>query len=625
MSTPDKGDGTDSSTNRRRVLQGLGAAGVAGLAGCGGQEASDDDGENTTPDVGGEQTSVQSEEAQNAVQELAWLTNQTLPVLPIQEKLAQTFMTTDDWDVPATDSADIQVYWPTEWLPREGKWQATGDDDRLTLAQWAVPSDSQYNPWNGRNFAEPRRMLFDRFMKYNLANAEFSGYAVSDWEFGDRSLTLTVRDGLTWHDGDAVTSADIATQLKLDIYTGGALGQYIVPDDVGGDSFGPEQVSAVADGMRAPDDSTLEIEFAQEVNSQIVLSYLQPKRLVGKESEYGSYVDDFESAGSADEVTEVTGNLTSETVRDPIGCGPFEFEDADSSRALLTKFEAHPDAGNVNYPEAEYAYRPTNNDRWSALINGETDGSATLFMPNNRLNQLPDSVEVGLIPRHWGLGLLFNHSHDDLSKVNVRKAIAHVIEREQVAQNSGAGTNSKVAVDIPCGLTGNFSGQVEGIWLDDVADRFNRYETDTDRAAELLEEEGYSKEDGTWMTPDGEPLELPLKAPAGFSDWVAGAETMVDHLQDFGFESELITKDIGTYFGTDLANSEFTLGLNGWANYDHTYPYFHFDYIFRSAGATEQWQVPSEWEAPPLGDPEGEPQTWDPSDQLSELSRESQI
>jgi len=623
MSTPNKGDGTDSSTNRRRVLQGLGAAGIAGLAGCGGQEASDNT-ERTTPDVGGSQTSVESEEAQNAVQELAWLTNQTLPVLPIQEKLAQTFLTTDDWDVPATDSEDTQVYWPTEWLPREGKWQATGDDDRLTVAQWAVPSDSQYNPWNGRNYAEPRRMLFDRFMKYNLANAEFSGYAVSDWEFGDQSLTLTVRDGLTWHDGDAVTATDVVTQLKLDMYTGGALATYVNGNDDDGE-FGPDDVSAIAEGVSAPDDSTVEIQFAQQVNNQIVLSYLQPKRLVGKESEYGSYVEEFESAGSVDEISEVTGELSSASVTDPVGCGPFQFEDADSSRTLLTKFEDHPDAGNINFPESEYLFQPNNNGRWSALINGETDGSATLFMPENRLNQLPDYVNVGLIPRHWGMGLLFNHGHDHVSKVNVRKAIAHVIERESVATNSAAGTRSKVGVSIPCGLTGNFSGQVEDVWLDGVAGEFNEYETDHDAAAALLEEEGYSKEDGTWMTPDGEPLEIPLKCPAGFSDWVAGAETLVDHLDSFGFETQLITKDNGTYWGTDLANSDFVLALDGWANYNHSYPYFHFDRIYRSNAATNQWQVPSEWEAPPLSDPEGDAETWNPADLLSELSRQSQI
>jgi len=80
---------------------------------------------------------------------------------------------------------------------------------------------------------------------------------------------------------------------------------------------------------------------------------------------------------------------------------------------------------------------------------------------------------------------------------NVRKALACVVEREGVAERSDGETNSTVSVDIPCGLTGTFSGQVEGHWLDGVTGRFDCYRTDRDRVAALLREAGYTKESGT--------------------------------------------------------------------------------------------------------------------------------
>ena len=115
-----------------------------------------------------------------------------------------------------------------------------------------------------------------------------------------------------------------------------------------------------------------------------------------------------------------------------------------------------------------------------------------------------------------------------------------------------------------------------------------------------------------------------MKAPAGFSDRVAGGEAVVEHLSAFGIEAELVERDTGTCRDTDYGNGEFDVAMQGWADYDHSYPYFHFDWIVRSGDATDIWNVPAEWKAPPLPDPERSPRTRNPSGLLAELSRESQ-
>ncbi len=601
-----------SELSRRRFVQALGTAGVtAGLAGCGGLE----EGGNNQPTYEGDSTNIDvDEETLRTIQELAYVTNQTLPALPLQEKLAQSFQSTDDWNVPAADSSKLQLYWPTEWLPRSGDWTSKegSSDDRLTLAQWAVPEDSQYNPWNGQNFAEGRRMLFDRFMKFNLAEQEYKGYLITDWSLDGETMTLSVREGQTWHDGSQVTATDVANQIKLDIYNGGSLGEFIVPDDMG----------ALPDRVTATDETTVELSLDDSYNESVLLAYLQPKYLVAHEGTYGEFVANLDEAGSEDERSSALTELTDHTQPEPVGCGPFQFEDADTQRTLLSKYDEHPDADNINFPEVEYLYKSSNQSRWNSLVNEETDGSATLFMPENRLNQLPDSVQVSLIPRHWGLGLVFNFDEEPVDDPNVRKAIAHVVNREAVAKNSGAGTNSKVAVTYPSGLTGEFSDQIEDGWLEGVADEFETYgrgESQTDRAAELLEESGYERNDGTWEK-DGEALSIPIKGPSGFSDWVAGAETVVSHLQDFGIEAEPVMKDTSTYWGSDYSNGDFVVGLQGWASYDHSYPYFHFKWLFDSWDANNAWNLPSEFESPVLHEQERDGNTVSPGSLVSKLS-----
>ena len=616
----------ESILSRRRFVGAAGVASLAGLAGCGGQQAAQDggDGSDDGSDSNDEDNSEPSNdietssEAKRKIQELAYITNQTLPVVPVMEKLAQSFQSTDDWNVPEANSEPTQLYWPTEWLPREGEWAATeeSDDERLTFAQWAVPKDSQYNPWNGQNFAEGRRMLFDRFMKYNLGTQEYSGYLVQDWEVTEETVTLMVREGQTWHDGTDVTATDVANQIKLDIYNGGSLGNFVAPDDIG----------AVSERVTATDETTVEITLAEPANETILLSYLQPKYLAAHEETYGEFVTALDEASNEDERSQALADLTNDTTPEPVGCGPFEFEDADTQRTLLTKYEDHPDADNINYSEVEYLYKPQNQGRWNSLINNETDGSATLFMPKNRLNQLPDSMQVSLIPRHWGMGLVFNFEEEPVDDVRVRKAIAHVVNRENTALNSGAGTESKIPVTYPSGLTGEFNDQIEGGWLEGVTDEFDTYgvgESQTDEAAALLEDAGYERVDGTWEQ-DGEALELPIKGPSGFSDWVTGVETIVSNLQDFGIEAESVMLDNSTYWGTDYPDGNYVVGLQGWASYNQSYPYFHFDWIFNSWDANNAWSVPEEFEAPVLHDEEREGETVTPVDLVSELSTASE-
>ena len=610
-----------SAMSRRRFVTAAGAAGIAGLAGCGGQQAVES--ETDEADTSGDGTATEtatatpveaSSEAQRKIQELAYITNQTLPVLPVMEKLAQSFQSTDDWNVPDAGSTPTQLYWPTEWLPREGEWMAEedSDDERLTFAQWAVPQDSQYNPWNGQNFAEGRRMLFDRFMKFNLANQEYSGYAIQDWSVEEDMVTLTLREGMTWHNGDDVTATDVANQIKLDIYNGGSLGSFVAPDDMG----------AVSDRVVASDEPTVEFPLAEPATETILLAYLQPKYLAAHEGTYGEFVTALDEASNEDERAQALNDLTEDTTPEPVGCGPFQFEDADSQRTLLSKFEDHPDADNVNYSEVEYLYKPQNQGRWNSLINNETDGSATLFMPQNRLNQLPDSMQVSLIPRHWGMGLVFNFEEEPVDDVRVRKAIAHVVNRDNAAQNSGAGTESKIPVTYPSGLTGEFNNQIESGWLEGVAGEFDTYgrgESQTDEAASLLQEAGYERQNGTWQR-DGEPLELPIKGPSGFSDWVTGVETIVSNLQDFGIEAESVMLDNSTYWGSDYANGNFVVGLQGWASYNQSYPYFHFDWIFNSWDSQNAWNLPSDFESPVLHDQERDGDAVTPVDLVSELS-----
>jgi peptide/nickel transport system substrate-binding protein len=69
-------------------------------------------------------TSKQKKQARQHIQELAWLINQDVPILPICEKSNMGALSNDDWNIPSADAPVMQIDSPTHWLPRVGKLTA---------------------------------------------------------------------------------------------------------------------------------------------------------------------------------------------------------------------------------------------------------------------------------------------------------------------------------------------------------------------------------------------------------------------------------------------------------------------------------------------------------------------
>lgn len=461
----------------------------------------------------------------------------------------------------------------------------TPKDDTLTLNQAVVPTDGQYNPWNGKNMGNPNLLLYDRFMYYNLQTKEYGPAALSEWDFTGDAITLTLRDDYTWHDGAKVTAEDLLIQLKLDMYTGGTLG---------------DSVDSIADDVTAVDDKTVEIQFNQKFNEEIILGRLRDKRLYGYRDVYADRLEDIESASSDEDQSAAVSDLREWAYPDPVGNGPFQFEDADSRRTLASKYEDHPSADNINFPNVEWLYLESNEKRWSAIINNEVDGNKALFMPKNQLNQVPDNVQINRIPVGRGVGIIINWNNEHLAKREVRQAMMHVINREEVATNSGGGTETKIPVDYPSGLSGIFSGRVQDHWLDGITDQFESYgrgSSQTDAATTLMQEAGYEKDGDAWVDAEsGEQLSFQMKGPGGWPDWMTAGRTVASQLQDFGIDAQLEGKDTATYWGKDYDNANFDLALNSVQSFGFTYPFFDYDWIYRSYDSNEVWGVPSTFE-----------------------------
>ncbi len=65
--------------------------------------------------------------ANEIIKELAWVVNQDLPIMPVQSKFEQSFLSNDGWEYPDPESEEMQALWPLYWQAKQGNLQATGE------------------------------------------------------------------------------------------------------------------------------------------------------------------------------------------------------------------------------------------------------------------------------------------------------------------------------------------------------------------------------------------------------------------------------------------------------------------------------------------------------------------
>ncbi|MFC6975239.1 ABC transporter substrate-binding protein [Halomicroarcula sp. GCM10025709] len=409
-----------------------------------------------------------------------------------------------------------------------------------------VPSNLHVNPMATQNYDWiAGNHLFERFAAYNFSTQEFELAGLSDWSFEGTTVTLTLRDDLAWDTGDAVTAADVILQFRLMKKTGATLWDF---------------AESVEQGE---DDKTVVINLERPSNPEIIKHTLAngDLRIHGYRPVYEEFLDKDAAA--------IQQFAWEEDIH---GNGPFSFESKNDQAWTLSRNDEFYDADNINFTGYELLNRQDNTALQQGLMGGGLDVVTSLFAPPKIVANFPDRVEEVTLPAKWGYGVLFNHDDEHFGKRKVRQAVAHVINRQQVADNAGPRTK-----DPAPKVTGIAPADQES-WLGDAYGNFEGYgmdATQSEKAASLLRDAGYSKSGGTWQDSNGNALGGSYVTPAGWTDWTTATNTVVDQLNAFGFDFEINSLPGGDYFGAYI-ESNFTMGAFYWlpGGARSSFPYF---------------------------------------------------
>ncbi|MDB1089273.1 ABC transporter substrate-binding protein [Streptomyces sp. ACA25] len=352
-----------------------------------------------------------------------------------------------------------------------------------------------------------RSMIYEPLAMVNSVRPELDDqpWLAEEWEWSEdfRTLTLTIRNGPEWSDGEEFSAADVAYTFQLIRDTDAFNGHAIPFEEV------------VQDG------NSVRITFGepQFVNQNRILeTYIVPEHI-----------------WSAIDTPETWDN------KEPVGTGPYELKTFTPQTVTLTRRDSYW-KGLPEVEELRYTSYNDNNAQTTALAKGETEWSF-VFMPDYEkvyVDKDPDHHHLWF-PSGLGIhGLWLNTERAPFDDPALRRAISHVIDRKAIHEQAHAGLYPQI--ENPTGLP---MPAGEGF----LAPEFDGEEHTVDVAAALqeLEGAGYDLTDGVLTDPAGEPVTMTLTDPAGWSDYLTALSIIEDDLGEIGIEARVQTQTVDSW------------------------------------------------------------------------------
>lgn len=438
-----------------------------------------------------------------------------------------------------------------------GATVATAQDDGRAILT-AVPQQltawvENYNPYNTTTVLPTvLDFMYEPLVVFNAMHGGTPEYRLAEsFEYSDDllSLTFTLRDGLTWSDGEPLTADDVIFTFNL-VQQNPALDVHAVWPKL--------------TGVEKVDDRTVTLNFT-EVDAaliyQIVQVYIVPEHVW---------------ADVADPVTFTNPN--------PVGSGPLtEIERFTPQEYIQCRNPNYWDAESLHVDCMRMPQLANNDQVLTAAANGELDWFGS-FLPDI------ERTYVGTDPDHHGywfpagspVFFSLNLDAEDaglneaFNDVAFRRAFSMAMDRQAMVDIAGYGYPT--VNDYPSGL-----GRAYHSWNNPEAEaEYGQYtEFDIDGARALLEEAGYSDANGDGFidTPGGAPIAFNIIVPNGWTDWVNTVQLAVEGLNELGINATMQTPESPAW--TDqLLSGDYEAAINSVTT--GVTPHYFFDQALHS-------------------------------------------
>lgn len=298
-----------------------------------------------------------------------------------------------------------------------------------TLVQWDASDSNCFEVLNNVNEG-----LYRLDENHEPQPALATGYTVSD---DGLTYTFTLRDGIVWSNGDAVTANDFVyawlTQMSPKATNGYA---FIMTDYiVNGTEYLEEKVTAEEVGLKALDDKTIEVTLKAPTPYFVRLTVL-PMFFPLNEA--------FVTAQGANYGLQAENMLY---------CGPYVLESYDAATgSVLKKNQQYWDAANVKIENVQMRIIKDNSAALNAYEAGEL---SRVILTSADVASYKDDPEFSNVSEFRTTYLQFNTTNPALDNVNIRKALGMAIDRDTLVNVILADGSTAAEGFIPLGMYGD--------------------------------------------------------------------------------------------------------------------------------------------------------------------------
>ncbi len=386
----------------------------------------------------------------------------------------------------------------------DGSSTTSGSGTAATVLSVGMPNGPQtenHNPFLGSSSGASlgyRWMIFEPLVMINgiKPTEPAKPWLATEWKWDANytKLSLTIRDGVKWSDGQPMTADDVAYSFQLR------------KDNEGLNSDAIPYGAITASGNKVD----LTFTRSQFTNQNKILTvFVVPKH------QWSTLKDP-----------------TQDTLKNPIGTGPYKLKSFTPQTTTLELRDSYwQDLPKVK--ELRYTSYNDNNAQTTALANGSSEWSF-VFVPNVKaVYQDKDPKNYKLwFPANLGIhGLWINTTRKPFDNPALRRAMNLVINRDDIFQQGEAGyfypkVESLTGIPTPAG---------EPFIAPEYKDQ--KHAVDVEGAKKELSDAGFKLEGDTLKDPTGKPVTITLTDPAGWSDYITDLEIIKDNLSTIGIKA----------------------------------------------------------------------------------------
>lgn len=383
-----------------------------------------------------------------------------------------------------------------------------------TIAQWSEPGNLNPLIFPTTYDTNIQELVFARLIR-PTETLSFEPDMAESWEVSEdaRTLTFTLREGLTWHDGEPLTASDVEftfTSMADPEYPGGRFAEISILE--GAQEYNDGTAESVT-GIEVIDDRTISFTTIEPFAPFLPVIggvFILPEHVYG--------------------AVDIARWQEDATNREPLGSGPFVFQQFRPGEFIeVSAFEGYWE-GRPCLDRLIVRFGDQNT-MLAALLSGELDaapvpidGAASVEQNPNLELQVVDTLSFQYIGT--------NLRNPILADPSVRQAMAMAVNREAMVDGLLQGYGSTLDSIFP---TNHWSYPQDVTAID----------YDPEAAAAILDEAGWTM-DGQYRSKDGQELALRLFVPTGNQVRERTAPIIQANLRQLGIRIDIESMDFAT-------------------------------------------------------------------------------